>query len=555
MAKDLLMGEVWLASGQSNMVIALKDCTNADVDIKVANDPQTRYFDVPVINSATPVETLTGEWKPLTPDNAGAWSCVAFYFARSLAEHLHVPIGIIHSALGSTAAEAWTPLPSLLADPRFAATAKQQNDDLGSVASAGPNFLRDIAAWETKYNVTPPAPIAEIPADLAGQQWKPATLPMAGARLPITGAGTIWVRRSFTIEDPPPGGVKLTIGPALDMNTAFINGKKLGDTPYTMENAKQFNKSYIIPKGTLVKGTNTIYIRAFTHNAKGTRVVLAGRGINIDLNRAAKKDGKLDLAGEGWESFVAYDKPLSPDAAKALPAPLEVVPKQSSSSLYNGMIYPLHDFAFRGAIWYQGENNAPRAADYPQLMSDLILGWRKQFHNDFPFYIVQLPVFTRTDYPGMRAAQAAIPALVPKTAIAVTIDTGSLETIHPKDKKIVGGRLALLALHRDYGEKIEDSGPFFASATPDGASLVIHLTHAEGLHEGKAPHFSVAGPDGKFADATAKVAGETLVLTSPSVSKPVAAKYAQTGDAVGCDVYNSAGLPLAPFDTTATSKK
>ena len=549
-AKDILIGEVWLASGQSNMVVPLKEAVGGEGDAKAAKFEQVRYFDVPAVNSATPVETLKGDWNLLTPETAPGWSAVAFYFARSLAEHLHVPVGIVHAAVGSTSAESWTPLPALLADPKFAALAKQQNDNLGAAATAGPSFLHEMAGWETKFDVHSPGAIEAIPASLAGESFQPVALPINAARMPLKGAGTIWLKRSFSFAEAPEGAVRLIIGPALDTNVCFVNGKKIGEMAYTMEAANIAQKSYIVPRGTLRQGDNEIVLRYFTHNAQQPKMAIGNQMMGVALTGKPR----LKLDGEGWSYWVESDKPLSAEAVAALPLPLEVVPKRSAASFYDGMIHPLHDFGIRGTIWYAGEANAPRAAEYPQLMGDLIGAWRKQFRSEFPFYIVQLPVFTNPSFAAMRDAQARIPALVPNTAMVVTIDTGSLETLHPRDKKPVGERLALIALHRDYGEKIEDSGPMFASATAAGGSLVIHLTHAEGLHAARAPHFSVAGADGKYAAAVAAIKGETIVLTSAEVARPVSARYAETADPVGCDVYNGAGLPLAPFDSGAAKR-
>jgi sialate O-acetylesterase len=296
-------------------------------------------------------------------------------------------------------------------------------------------------------------------------------------------------------------------------------------------------------------GDNSIVIRAYAHSPNGQSLFAGFASVQAPTAQPGIND-VYPLTGE-WQYRIVFDQHLGSEALAAFPHhPRETIP-HPAFGLYNGMIHPLRDFAIAGAIWYQGEGNAGRYAQLPKLMEHLIGSWRRQWHTDLPFYIVQLPIFQDRNWPMMRAAQQQITRDIPNTAIAVTIDTGEVTNIRPKEKQPVGDRLALLALHRVYGLKLEDSGPFFASAQPEGAKLRISFTHAEGLHAtGPAiPHFEIAGADGKFLPAEAIIEKQTIVLSNSQISRPTAARYAWSPTPLGTEVYNSANLPLAPFTT------
>lgn len=541
MATDILIGEVWLASGQSNMEFTVKQVSDLQATLAASDHPRLRMFTVKKNTAADPITALTGSWAVSNATNVMDFSAVGYYFAASLLAHLNVPVGILHSSWGGTGAEMWTPLPNLLADPVLAADARRQTDAFRVLPASIAAYKQKLPAWESQYEAAEPTDTA-IPADSAS--WKSITLPATMDQLPFKGAAVLWLRRTVTLPaDAPPVRAHIDLGYLLEREIVYVNGQQIVKQGYGDPEVGVPGRAADIPAGVLHTGENTVLIRAFAH-------VPSRPGIGRTAMSISLAGKTYPLTGD-WQYMLSFNQALPADAVASFPVSPQMNSSATDTSLYNAMIAPLQDFPIAGALWYQGEANAGRAAQYPALMSDLIAGWRKQWGYEFPFYIVQLPLFNDNNFPALRAAQEKIAQTVPKTAIAVTIDTGDATNIHPKIKQPVGERLALLALHRDYGMKLEDSGPFFAAAKAEGDKMRISFTHAEGLHATGAtiPNFEVAGADGKFVPADAVIEKQTIVLSSPQVSNPTAARYAWKPPMLGCDVYNGAELPLAPFQT------
>jgi sialate O-acetylesterase len=267
-----------------------------------------------------------------------------------------------------------------------------------------------------------------------------------------------------------------------------------------------------------------------------------------------------------WKYHVEKEFPPLPSAAIAsLPKTPGAQIQNTSGALFNAMIHPLIPYAIKGAIWYQGESNtnpAQEALDYRRLLPALIADWRSRWgEGNFPFYIVQLANYgTKVTQPSgsnwavLRESQSNVARTVPDAGLAVIIDIGEGDNIHPRDKKDVGYRLSLLALDRTYGQKMEDSGPIFESMKVEGGAIRLSFTHVAGglkAKGGPLKYFAVAGGDKKFVWADAKIDGNTIVVSSPLVSSPAAARYAWADDPEGCNLYNSEGLPASPFRTDA----
>jgi sialate O-acetylesterase len=540
-ANDILIGEVWLASGQSNMEFTVKQVSDLQATLAASDHPKLRMFTVKKNTAAEPITALTGTWAVSNATNVMDFSAVGYYFAASLLAHLDVPIGVIHSSWGGTAAEVWTPLPNLLADPVFADTAKRQTDSFRALPVSIADYKQKLPAWESQYQAAEPKD-ATIPGDNAS--WMHITLPATMEQLPFKGAAVVWLRKTVTLPaDAPSVRAHIDIGYMLEREMIYVNGQQIVKQGYGDPEVGVPGRAADIPAGVLHPGENTVLIRAFGHIPSKPGIGRPPMSISLD--------GKnYSLAGD-WQYTLTFDRPLTAAAIASFPSSPQMNSSATYTSLYNAMIAPLRDYPIAGALWYQGEANAGAAAKYPGLMSDLISGWRKQWGYDFPFYIVQLPLFNDRNWPTMRAEQQQITRDVPNTAIAVTIDTGEAGNIHPKLKQPVGERLALIALHRVYGQKLEDSGPFFAAAKPEGAKLRISFTHAEGLHATgpTIPWFEIAGADGKWVTADAVIEKQTIVLSSPDVPNPTAARYAWVPTPSGVDVYNGANLPLAPFMT------
>jgi sialate O-acetylesterase len=559
---DLLLGEVWLASGQSNMGVTMRSVLHGGSEAAAADHPNLRTFNVIQKASPDPTLTLTGQWIVSTPQTVGSFTAVGYFFGLNLLNDLKVPIGIIHDSVGGTPAEAWTPYPLLTSYPIFASKAKETRDALIQFPTAVAQLKQDIHAWETKYEA---ADIANTGFKLgyaapvltplnSTTEWKTITLPTTGTALGLQGAVAIWIRREITL---PEGEYRLPLRLELnvmrELNTAYFNGVEVGSTPMEPVPYRPTTSVYIVPAALLHAGKNTIAVRIFSHQPARLELGNPLSAIKVPTGGEADNVYLLPLTGE-WSYKVEYSHPVPTEAFKSFPAIPTVVPTQTASSLYNGMIYPLQNLSLRGAIWYQGENNAGHSSEYAALLTHLIQGWRTQWQEDFPFYLVQLPNYSGgkwVNWASFRAAQAEVTASVPKTALAVAIDVGESDNIHPRNKRPVGDRLALLARHRTYGEAINDSGPFYQSFTVEGHRVRVRFTQANGLHATGAvlPNFTLAGKDKKFVPATATLDGDSILLSSPDVIEPIAARYAWTNDPVGCNVYNGDNLPLAPFRT------
>jgi sialate O-acetylesterase len=552
-ATDILIGEVWLASGQSNMEFTLKQIADLPATLATVDHPNLRMFTVKKNTAAEPTTALKGSWAVSNTTNALDFSAVGYYFAASLLDHLHVPIGIIHSSWGGTAAEFWTPLPNLLADPTFATEARRQTDAFRALPASMATYKQQLHAWESQYQAAEPTSTA-IPSDTA--PWQTITLPATMDQLPFHGAAVLWLRRSVTLPDNVPSTrAHIDLGPLLERVIVYVNGQQIARQGYGDPEIGVPSRAADIPAGVLHPGINTVLIRAFGHVPSHPGIGRSAMSISIPRSAmpgATQPAGNdtCPLTGD-WQYSLAFNQPLPVEALASFPISPQMNTSSTFTSLYNAMIYPLRNFPIAGTIWYQGEQNAGHAAQYPGLMADLIAGWRKQWGYDFPFYLVQLPLFSDRNWVAQRASMAQITHDVPNTAMAVTIDTGSVSDIHPRIKQPVGERLALLALHRVYGLKLEDSGPFFAAARPEGATLRISFTHAEGLHATAAtiPNFEIAGADGNFLPADATIDEQTIVLSNPRIPNPVSARYDWSAGPLNSDIYNAANLPLAPFQT------
>lgn len=403
LCENVMIGEVWVCSGQSNMWWTVKLSANADEEIANAKYPNIRLFTVPQAMAAEPRSQVNGKWVECSPETIPGFSAAAYYFGRELHRKLNVPIGLIHTSWGGTPAESWTSLARLKSDPDYDAIVKRYDDS--------------IAAYEKAK--------AEYPGVLA--QWE--------------------------------------------------------------------------------------------------------------------KDSEKARA----ENKPAPEKPKEPAYNPWIP-----------SSLYNAMIAPLIPYGIKGAIWYQGESNAGRAYQYRKLFPDMIKNWRKDWgQGDFPFLFVQLANWApKTDQPiddqwaELREAQTMTLSLK-NTGMALAIDIGDPNNIHPANKQEVGRRLALNALAKSYGKKIAYSGPIFRAAEPENGTIVLVFDHVGGglvAKDGELKGFTIAGEDRKFVPAEAKIVGNNIVVSSPSVGNPVAVRYSWAINPDG-NLYNKAGLPASPFRT------
>jgi sialate O-acetylesterase len=545
---DALVGDVWLCSGQSNMEMGIGAC-NATTDIAQADFPQIRLLTVPHLIATSPVETVQCHWSPCNPVTIlqGTWagfSAAGFFFGRELYQQLKIPIGLIHSSWGGTIAEAWTSAEGLKPlgdfDERLKAVDEQSTQKPVDYAAL-------YESWCEQNDPGTKQGWAKIECDTSS--WKSVTMPQPfeQAGLPDFD-GIVWFRRTFELPADW-SGKKLTLGlgPVDDIDTTWINGVKVGQM-----NRYDLNRVYKVPAEVAKAGANVISVRV------------------LDTGGTGGFTGKPDqmfirLAGNGQESGQslagAWQMRDSAPLAK-LPAP-PTVPDANNPNvvtvLYNGMIAPLLPFAIKGAIWYQGESNAPRAEQYRKLLPAMIQDWRGHFGvGDFPFYIVQLAAFQpvapeprENEWAELREAQALTAKKVPRSGLAVAIDIGDAADIHPKNKAEVGRRLALCALGNTYHKQIVWSGPQYKGMRKVNNEIRLSFDHIDGGLAAKGSDlqgFAIAGEDHKFIWAHAVIKGNTVVVSSPQIEKPVAVRYGWDINPV-CNLYNQAGLPAVPFRT------
>lgn len=572
---DVVVGEVWLASGQSNMAMKLENTLDAKAEIAGSTNPLLRQFLVPRISSETPLDDLKGTWISASPETSGKFSAVAYYFGKSLQTSLRVPVGLIHSSWGGTPSEAWTSSTALDSVPDLKTAHARIADEVSTYPERKKSHLESLLSWiKSHHREDRPVDAAtfaapEIPTDDWAKVTLPATLTTPG--LPSTGA--VWVRRDIeTALDEAGKPLPLNLGVMTGYDRVYWNGQLLTET--TLESLPGINwvrrgPGYIVPAKQVKAGTNTLAIRIYSplESAEFSRVPYVGKHPLPDQ----------------WLAKAEYEflgPPPSNAEANGL-KPVSVPPSAAHTPgyLFNAMIHPLLPATFSGVIWYQGESNSGRAWQYRTAFPLLITDWRAQWKKaDLPFYFCQLANFQpktvaprESAWAELRDAQSSALKL-PHTGQAVLIDIGEAGDIHPRNKKDVGERLARIALAHDYGQDIPASGPIFASTAVEENRIRVEFTDiAKGLVAAPVPPtqilrtatgetaplvrnspqselegFAICGADQKWVWADAKIDGDSVLVWSDKVPAPVAVRYAWANNPT-CNLVNSAGLPTSPF--------
>jgi sialate O-acetylesterase len=534
--RDVLVGEVWVASGQSNMTLPLARASGADA--AAALHPRIRLFTVPKATSLAPVASLAASWQPCTPERAGPFSAVAYYFGRRLHEKLGVPIGLIHTSWPGSLGEEWTPLAALQGDPRLASIVDGWQQRAAAWVGGDENPLRADLRLGAIELIAPgrshPVPVTPASAEAAGARWR------------------------FTWEGAPQmsfewqGGLEPTA--RLHGELRARDSARLGldlEADGSPADISRFDAIRLRVAGEGSFRLHTIQPSISDGDDYGSDVVVASpewRDVTIPI-------ASLNQAGWGRQT------PFTAHAVSALV--IEPLLGENGArppgGLYNAMVAPLVPYAIQGAIWYQGEGNAGRARQYRALLPTLIRSWRAAWgQGDLPFLIVQLPNYrSRSTQPQesawaeLREAQA-MALQVPDTGLAVTIDVGEAEDVHPANKRPVGERLARWALGTVYGLPGEYSGPLFESMEVEGAATRVRFRHiGTGLittDHRPLRGFAIAGADRRFVWARAEIEGDTVVVHHPDLARPVAVRYAWADNPDG-NLGNREGLPAAPFRT------
>jgi sialate O-acetylesterase len=543
--KDVLFGDVFFCSGQSNMVHQMNiHDINYAADIKSANYPEIRQFLVPVINSLEgPKNDLpTGSWKSAIGEDVRPFSAVAYFFARKLYEKYRIPIGLINASVGGTPIEAWTSEEGLKEFPVIQATI-QKNKDTAYV-----NGLNRKVASANRPSPSQDKGMIESPkwfeANYVAKGWHPINVPGYWEDQGIKDLnGVVWYRREIDIPASMIGKpAKVFLGRIVDADVLYINGKQVGITTYMYP-----QRRYNVPADVLKPGKNFFVVKVTNNFGKGGFVPDKPYCIFAD-------NDTVDLKGT-WQYKVG--EVFLPRTG----APVTGINAQSQpTALYNAMVAPVVNYSIKAILWYQGESNSSRAAEYAKLQPAQITDWRNKWQQqDVPFLFVQLPNFMDANYLPSESQwaelrEAQLKSLsVPNTAMAVGIDLGEWNDIHPDNKKDVGERLALAAQKMVYGENIVYSGPIYRSAKTEGNKIILTFDHTgSGLvtNDGEElSEFAIAGADKKFVWAKAKIEDDKIIVWSDNVANPLYVRYAWADNPVNPNLYNKEGLPASPFRT------
>ena len=536
MLKNILIGEVWLCSGQSNMAFMVSQANNSADEIATANFPQIRYFNVAQRISAKPLPTMEkGEWLLCSPATVGSFSAVAYFFARNLYQNLNIPIGVIQASWGGTNAESWMSSDALLAHADF----KDQMVDMQKT-----DISAKLGEWnlglETK-DLGRKEKWEKPETDLS--KWKEMSLPIYWEKAGLPGFdGVVWFRKEIELtKEEAAGGITLNLGPIDNCDETFVNSTKVGST----EDDYAKNRAYNVDAKYLKEGKNTIVVRVTDLGGGGG---IWGKPENFFYLAAGTKK---TLVG-AWQYRIGTET-LSPKAPG---------PNTYPTLLFSGMVNALIPYAIQGVAWYQGENNASRAYQYRTLFPGLIADWRKHWNQgDFPFLFVQLANYQPAkEQPGestwaeLREAQTMTLDNAPNTGMALAIDLGEANDIHPKNKQDVGFRLSLAARKVAYHQDLVYSGPTFeAMKTENGKITVSFKNCSSGLitkdKYNYVKGFTIAGEDKKFYWAKATINGTTVTVYIDKVPNPVAVRYAWADNPDNANLYNQENLPAVPFRT------
>jgi len=547
---DILIGDVWLASGQSNMTHAFNRWQEEYVsEIAASENDKIRQFSVPTTPILSgPASDVPGQaWKKAKPETLLDFTVVGYFFAKKLYDTYQVPQGIIMSCVGGTRIEAWTSEAGFKDFPEQLEII-ERNKDADYVARVNAEAKADREADGPKKTIDrgTAGEVHWYDLNYEPLNWKPINVPGYWEHQGVRDLnGVVWYRREIEIPESMTGVEAMAkLGRIRNADDFYVNGQRVGGTGYEYP-----QRRYKVPSGILKPGKNLFVVRV--SNSGGNGGFIPDRPYRLE---AAGQS--IDLKGTWHYKVGEVFRPPSRGYKQGISA------QSQPASLYNGMIAPLTHFKIRGALWYQGESNASDPQAYRRLLPNLIADWRNQWGNDeLSFFIAQLPRFMDVDYlpaesnwAEMREVQLQTALNTPHTGTGINIDLGEWNDIHPGKKGIVGQRLALLAKAISYGDKDGvSSGPIFASQEIKDGTIELSFNHlGSGLvsNNGEAlSHFAIAGEDKKFVWATAEILDDTVVVSCPEIPNPKFVRYAWADNPDFANLGNKEGLPAAPFRT------
>jgi sialate O-acetylesterase len=560
--QNVMVGEVWLCSGQSNMEMRVGEARESQLAQSLA-DPAIRMFTVQRLSSETAAPDVQGSWVPASSGSVVNFSALAYWYAVELRKKLGVPIGLIHSSWGGTPVEAWTSRKAFLAKEPLAPIVRNYLASLKDFPERKAAYSRELAAWKERvyHNDTGNEGfgMGYASPDRNTSSWRQVTLPNL---IEVTEGrqmdGAVWYRKTIDVPAEWAGkDLRLVLGTIDDFDDTYFNGRKIGGIDEKTPFWYAIDRVYPVPRALVHTGPNTIAVRVFDQFGTG--------GFTGGANelKIAPADGSADpifLEGPWLSKIERYIEPATEEVVQSKPQP-PYGPGHpwAPGGLFNGMIAPIIPYAIKGVIWYQGEANVNYAYQYRDMFPAMIEDWRKRWdEGDFPFYFVQLPNYTErttdpveSNWAELREAQARALSL-PNTGMATIIDLGEANDIHPKNKREVGRRLSLIALARDYGIPGVFSGPTFKSVQFANGEAQIQFDNVAGglksVDGGAIGGFTIAGSDHKFYWGVAKIQGNTIVVSNPYVPNPIAVRYAWANNPY-VNLVNSEGLPATPFRT------
>jgi len=543
--EDVLVGDVYLCSGQSNMELPVDRTLNTRVEINNAANDRIRMLQVAHASSPAPKNTLPTpvSWEVASSESVPDWSATCYYFARELQKHVDVPLGLLHSSWGGSSITAW------MSRSALASTGQEDALSLLDRYTEDPRAAQQAfgSEWERWWHKTtadadtPPPWRPEV-----GTQWPASPDGLGNWRdweSPdlSTYSGLLWYRTTLDLSAKQAGrDAVLYLGAADAVDQTWINGEVVGTT---------FGwgtpRIYTVPAEQLQAGTNVVVLNVLSTYGSGgllaappSRAVVTGTGERLPL--------------ETWQYQTASSE-------TGLPPTAPWHPIAGQSMLHNAMLAPLHDFALRGAIWYQGESDTDEADAYQDRLRELMGQWRTQFGKHLPVLVVQLANYgsrptspTESSWADLREAQRLAVQNDPNAALAVTVDIGSPYDIHPANKQEVGRRLSRAGRHVVYGDTLPPSGPVPTSAERDGDGIAVTFTGVDGAlvayNHSQPVGFELCGDeDGSCYYADATINGNQVLLRSEGLNKPTRVRYCWADSPV-CTLYDEAGLPAGPFE-------
>jgi sialate O-acetylesterase len=544
--KNIMIGDIWICSGQSNMELPMRRVSPIyESEIANSENSDIRFFTVPQKYdfNTSQKDLQYGEWKTANPLNVPEFSAVAYFFAKELYGKYKIPIGMINASLGGSPVEAWLSEDAIKRFPGYYDEVQQFKDKalINRIENQDKirmdTWYRQLRQNDEGYK-DPLKPWYN--PDISTSDWKTIKVPGYWTTSdPDLVNGVVWYRKDIIIPSSIAGKqAKLILGRIVDADSVFLNGVFVGTTGYQYP-----PRRYEIASGLLKEGKNSIVIRVISNIGNGGFV----------------PDKPYELISGSQTIDLKGDWQYRP-GAKMQPLASQTFIRWKPVGLYNAMISPLLNFSIKGAIWYQGESNAERPLEYRTLFPALINNWRDKWNSgDFPFLYVQLANYMEAkDQPSesnwalLREAQLrTLP--VPQTGMAVTIDLGEWNDIHPLNKKDVGKRLAFAAQKIAYGNnKIVSSGPTYNAMKIRGNKIILTFKDiGSGLvaKDGELRYFAIAGADNKFVWGKAKIKNDKVIVWSESIPNPVAVRYAWADNPEGANLYNREGLPASPFRT------